>query len=193
LWCEVLSGVLHDVYMMWSSQQSVATATVTAAVMRQRFHPVVHELNVQFVRSSCYCRTSYTNWNWNEPQRPAKWSDSWNMKATSKLIEIVKKTTLFDHRSTASNFWATVCKMVRPMLSYRCPVCLSCLLVGVLWPNGGMDQGETWRWGRPRPCPRCVRWGRSSSSPQRGRAPNFRPISVVAKWLDGLRCHLIWR
>ena len=28
--------------------------------------------------------------------------------------------------------------------------------------------------------------------PQRGTAPNFRPISVVAKWLDGLRCHLVW-
>ena len=23
--------------------------------------------------------------------------------------------------------------------------------------------------------------------------PNFWPISVVAKWLDGLRCHLVWR
>jgi len=22
--------------------------------------------------------------------------------------------------------------------------------------------------------------------------PNFRPMSVVAKWLDGLRCHLLW-
>jgi len=30
-------------------------------------------------------------------------------------------------------------------------------------------------------------------SPQRGTAPNLRPISVVAKWLDGLRCHLVWR
>ena len=25
--------------------------------------------------------------------------------------------------------------------------------------------------------------------PQRGTAPNFRPISVVAKWLHGSRCH----
>jgi len=23
--------------------------------------------------------------------------------------------------------------------------------------------------------------------------PNLRPISVVAKWLDGSRCHLAWR
>jgi len=28
--------------------------------------------------------------------------------------------------------------------------------------------------------------------PRKGTAPNFRPISVVAKWLDGLRCHLAW-
>ena len=30
---------------------------------------------------------------------------------------------------------------------------------------------------------------------QRGRSPlpNFQPISVVAKWLDASRCHLVWR
>jgi len=26
-----------------------------------------------------------------------------------------------------------------------------------------------------------------------GTAPNFRPLSVVAKRLDGLRCHFVWR
>jgi len=30
------------------------------------------------------------------------------------------------------------------------------------------------------------------SLPQRGTAPNFRPVCVVAKRLDGLRCHLVW-
>jgi len=29
--------------------------------------------------------------------------------------------------------------------------------------------------------------------PKGAQPPNFRPISVVAKWLDGLRCHLVWR
>jgi len=29
--------------------------------------------------------------------------------------------------------------------------------------------------------------------PQRGTAPSFRPISVVAKWLDGSRYHLAGR
>jgi len=28
---------------------------------------------------------------------------------------------------------------------------------------------------------------------KRAQSPNFRPISVVAKLLDGLRCHLIRR
>jgi len=35
--------------------------------------------------------------------------------------------------------------------------------------------------------------GDPSPLPRNGTAPNFRPISVVAKWLDGSRCHLVWR
>jgi len=27
--------------------------------------------------------------------------------------------------------------------------------------------------------------------PKGAQPPNFRPMSVVAKWLDGLRCHLV--
>jgi len=34
--------------------------------------------------------------------------------------------------------------------------------------------------------------GDTSPLPQRGGAPNFLPISVAAKWLDGSRCHLVW-
>jgi len=84
-------------------------------------------------------------------------------------------------------------------LCYQSVVCLSCLSVlsvcnvGVLWPNGWTDQDETWRAGRPRPWPQCVRWG-PSSPPLKGHIlPNFRPISVAAKWLHGSRCHLVWR
>jgi len=40
-----------------------------------------------------------------------------------------------------------------------------------------MDQDETWRGGRPRLWPHCVRWGPTSPSPQRGTAPNFWPMS----------------
>ena len=38
----------------------------------------------------------------------------------------------------------------------------------------------------------CVRWG-PSRHPKRGQTPNFRPMSIVAKRLDGLRCHLVRR
>ena len=64
----------------------------------------------------------------------------------------------------------------------------------LLWPNGWMDQNESWHAGRPRPCPHCVRWGPTSPSRKGAQSsPSFGPISVVAKWLDGLRCHLVWR
>jgi len=35
--------------------------------------------------------------------------------------------------------------------------------------------------------------GDQASPKKGGTAPNFRPMSVVAKRLDGLRCHLVWR
>ena len=73
------------------------------------------------------------------------------------------------------------------VLSVCVSVCLSCL-----WPNGWMDQHETWHAGRPRPWPHCVIRG-PSSSPAKGHTPNSWPISVLAKWLDGSRCHWVWR
>jgi len=61
-------------------------------------------------------------------------------------------------------------------LSYRTVVCSvlsvpSVCNVGVLWPNGWMDQGGTWYRGRPRPMRLCVRWG-PNSPPKRGTAPS---------------------
>jgi len=35
--------------------------------------------------------------------------------------------------------------------------------------------------------------GDPAAPPQRDTAPNFRPISVVAEWLDGSRCHFVER
>ena len=36
--------------------------------------------------------------------------------------------------------------------------------------------------------------GDPASPPIKGHSqPNFRPISVAAKWLRGSRCHLVWR
>jgi len=59
--------------------------------------------------------------------------------------------------------------MVRPLLSDRY---LSVCNVAVLWPNGWMDQDETWHAGRPRPWPCCVRWGSSFPS-AKGADPQF--------------------
>jgi len=80
------------------------------------------------------------------------------------------------------------------MLSDHCRVCPVCLPVTLVYcgqtvgwikiPLGmevGLGLGHT-----------VFRWG-PSPFPQRGTAPNFRPMSVVAKRLDGSRCHLVRR
>jgi len=57
----------------------------------------------------------------------------------------------------------------------------------LLWPNGWMDEAGTWHGGRPRPRRLCVRWGPCSPSLKRGQSPlpNFWPVFIVAKRLDG--------
>jgi len=61
-------------------------------------------------------------------------------------------------------------------LSSVCPV----YDVGVLWPNGWMDQDATWYGGKPRPRPYCVRWGPASHGKGHS-SPHFWPMSIVAK------------
>jgi len=61
----------------------------------------------------------------------------------------------------------------------------------LLQPNGCMDQDAVWHGGRPQSRRHCIRWG--PSSPSQNESPNFRPTSIVAKWLHGSRCHLVWR
>jgi len=66
-------------------------------------------------------------------------------------------------------------------LFYRTVVCLSCLSVcnvGVLWPNGLMDQDETWHGARHGPG-HIVLDG--DPAPPKGAQPHFRPMPVVAK------------
>jgi len=77
----------------------------------------------------------------------------------------------YDLGWAASDFWATVCKTVCPMLSYHCLSSLSVCNVGVLWLNGWMDQDETWYGRMPWPWLHCVRWG--PSSPKKGHSPHF--------------------
>jgi len=67
-----------------------------------------------------------------------------------------------------------------------CPVCD----VGVLWdlwPNGWMDQGETWHAGRPRLGPgHIVLDGHSAPLPQRGKASQFSAdvrCGQTAEWI----------
>ena len=64
--------------------------------------------------------------------------------------------------------------------------------MSLLCQNGWTDQHATWYGGRPRRKPHCARWGPSSYK-QGGTAPNFRPMSIVAKRLDWSRCHLVRR
>ena len=67
-------------------------------------------------------------------------------------------------------------------LCYQSIVCPRCLYVGVLWPNGWMDQEETCHRGGPRPRPHCVRWGPSS---QRAQPPIFGPCLLWPNcWMD---------
>jgi len=51
----------------------------------------------------------------------------------------------------------------------------------MLWPDGWLDQDATLYLGKPWPRQHCVRW--------EGTDLNFRPMSVVAKRMDGSRCH----
>ena len=79
------------------------------------------------------------------------------------------------------------------MLSNRCLSCLSALYVTLvccgktvrwikmkLGTQVGLGPGDIVLDGDPAP-------------PKEAQTPNFRPIFVVAKWLDGSRCHLVGR
>ena len=62
----------------------------------------------------------------------------------------------------------------------------------LLRPNGCMDKDATWYGGRPWPRRLCVGWGpRSPPKKNEAEPPNFRPMFIVAKRLDGSRCHLV--
>jgi len=69
------------------------------------------------------------------------------------------------------------------MLWDRCLSVLSASNIGVLWPNGWMDQGETWHTGRPQPWPHCVTLGPSTPPPKGHKPPIFGPCLL---WQNGL-------
>jgi len=74
-----------------------------------------------------------------------------------------------------------------PQKGAQPPLFGSCLL----WPNGWVDQDATWYDGKPRPGQQLL--DADPAPPPRGTAPKFRPMSVVAKQLDGSKCHLVGR
>jgi len=64
-------------------------------------------------------------------------------------------------------------------------ICCSQMAGWIKVPLGmevGLDPGDFVTDGDPAPLPKKV-----------AETPNFRPISIVAKRLDGSRCHLVWK
>ena len=90
-------------------------------------------------------------------------------------------------------FWATVCKTIRSILSVLCPVCRS---VCLSCPVTLVYYGQTVEWIKTTlgmeiglgPGHNVLDWDRASL-PERDRAPNFKPISVVP---NGLIHPAVW-
>jgi len=69
------------------------------------------------------------------------------------------------------------------------------------WPNAHVYCGQTAGWIRMPlgtevvlgPGHIVLDWDPTPPAHKKGTAPNFRPMHVVAKGLDGLRCHLVRR
>jgi len=111
--------------------------------------------------------------------------------SNSRTCQLIITTANAVNNTRSLVLGAIVCKTVRPIcyqtaVSSVClSVCLSVCNVGVLWPNGWMDQDETWHAGRPRPWPHCVRWGPSSPSPEGAQPPVFGSYLLWPNsWMD---------
>ena len=117
--------------------------------------------------------------------------DAWCIWLIIFHIQKVGDTTLFylQNGSSRTVFWRPFVK--RFALCCRTVVCPVCN-VGVLRSNDWTDQGETWRAGRPRPWPHCVRWERRPPPPK-GHTPIFGPyllspngsMNQNATWQEG--------
>jgi len=80
-------------------------------------------------------------------------------------------------------------KTVRPMLSDRC---LSVLSVTLLYCSQTVGRIKT-KLGIHVPGHIVLDEDQAPPPPKGNSPPNFRPISVAAKWLHGSRRHLVWR
>jgi len=61
--------------------------------------------------------------------------------------------------------------------------CLCVCNIGVVWPNGWLDQDATWYGGRPWPKPHCVRWGPTPL--QKGHTSPHFSTHVYCGQMDG--------
>ena len=106
----------------------------------------------------------------------------------SRFLSRTRQTKGVAHRLNDAVFGQPFVKRFAlcSMLSDRCLSVLSVCDVRALWPNGWMDQDETWHAGRPRPWPHCVRWGPSSPSPKGAQPSQFSAhicCSQMAAWI----------
>ena len=71
-------------------------------------------------------------------------------------------------------------------LSVCLSICLSVYDVGVLWPNGWMDQDESWHEVGLSPCHTVLDGNQLKAPlPKGAQSHNSRSMSVAAKRLDG--------
>ena len=97
-----------------------------------------------------------------------------------------------------NDFWrpVTICKMVRPMLSHRSHVCSVCPVLSVTLVYCGQTVGWiTMKLGMEVGLGPCNIVLDEDAAPfQTGHSlPQFWPLSIVVKRLDGSRCHLVGR
>ena len=191
--------------LRWTDKEDVGSTSPSRSIRAEfaGLHIRLDERNVlAFICFLCniVIRFDVDRCRWLTGYIGLPFSNSWKAKNKGKIA--IKSTGFV--APLVSNFWVTVCKAVRPILSDRWLSCLSVLSslsvclsvylyvqlyvcnVGGLWPNGWMDQDKTWHAGRPH----CVRWRFSSPQKGGGHSPQFSAHPVVAKWLDRLRCYL---
>ena len=124
-----------------------------------------HEFAVSFTTplwlfTSHYIFSSYIDIShkWNRLQMKMATACTISASQKSCWLNLLNAQPHVSHTMLCKKFHLAVTVTVRPILSDHCLSVLSVCDVGVLWPNGWMDQDETWHGGRPRPRPYCVRW-----------------------------------
>ena len=123
------------------------------------------------------------------------------MSACTSHVSACLHAHLRNHTSkvqTSPNFWATVCKTVRPMLSDRCPVCLSCPVLSVLsvtFVHCGQTVGRIkMKLGMQVGLgpDHIVLGGDPAAPPLKGHSPLQFSAHICCGQMAASRCHLVW-